>query len=57
MIQEGRDPNRWVYPGLEGVIRIKEKPAGITSGSYVLTASYTSKARVRGQQSIVLKIK
>jgi cytochrome c len=57
MLEEGKSKNQWIYPGLEGVLRIMEKPKTDAQGVYVLTASYTSKAKVRGQHSIVIKIK
>lgn len=57
ILEEGGNKYRWVYPGLEGGFRVIEKPADGSEGVYVLTASYTSKANVRGQQSVVLKVK
>ena len=50
-------PYRWVYPGLEGVFRIIDKPAIDRDGVYVLTASYTSTSGAEGRHSIVLKIR
>jgi cytochrome c len=57
ILEEGGDPNRWVYAGLEGAFTIIEKPANDTEGIYLLTASYTSKSGSRGYHSIALKIK
>ena len=57
MLDEGKNTNRWIYPGLEGVVRVIEKPKNASKGIYVLTASYTSNSKLRGQHSIVIKIK
>ncbi|MEO8582468.1 MAG: hypothetical protein ABI415_01655 [Flavitalea sp.] len=57
MVKEGKNKNNCVYPGLEGVLRVRAKPETTTQALYVLTASYTSKSKLRGQHSIVLKIK
>lgn len=57
MLEEGKNINRWVYPGLEGVVQTIEKPKNTSMGVYVLTASYISNSKLRGQHSIVLKIK
>jgi cytochrome c len=50
-------PYRWVYPGLEGVFRVIDKPSIDREGVYVLTASYTSTSGAEGRHSIVLKIR
>lgn len=50
-------PYRWVYPGLEGVFRIIDKPEIDRNGVYVLTASYTSTSGAEGRYSVVLKIR
>lgn len=40
IVDQGREPHRWLYAGPEGVIRIIDKPADAESGTYTLTASY-----------------
>ena len=57
ILEQGRNKNRWIYPGLEGTFRIIEKPADREQGIYVLTASYTSTSNIRGEQSVAYKIK
>lgn len=57
ILEQGRNKNRWIYPGLEGTFRIIEKPEDREQGIYVLTASYTSTSNIRGEQSVVYKIK
>lgn len=44
ILEQGGRKNSWVYPGLEGVFRIIEKPTGISTGYYVLNASYVNNA-------------
>lgn len=57
ILEVGDHPYRWVYPGLEGVFRIIDKPEIDHDGIYVLTASYTSTSGAEGRHSIVLKIR
>ncbi len=57
ILEQGKSQWQWVYTGLDGLIKIKEKPANISEGVYVLTASYTSTSKLRGQHSIILSIK
>ena len=57
ILEIGDYPYRWVYPGLEGVFPIIDKPGIDRDGVYVLTASYTSTSGVEGRHSIVLKIR
>jgi cytochrome c len=57
MLEQGRNKNRWIYPGLEGTFRVIEKPEDGKQGIYVLTASYTSTSNIRGEHRVVLKIK
>lgn len=63
ILDQGRNRHRWLYSGFEGVIRIIDKPDGVESGLYTLTASYLDKGiedaadtRKRGEHSIVLRI-
>ena len=58
ILEQGGNNHRWIYPGLEGVFRVIEKPLEDPAGILILTASYTSqKLQVHGQHSIVLEIK
>jgi len=57
ILEQGGNKNRWVYPGLEGTFRIIKEPEDHDQGIYVLTASYTSSSNIRGEHSIILKIK
>ena len=57
ILEQGGNKNRWIYPGLEGSFRTIEKPATHDHGVYLLTASYTSTSNIRGEQSVVFKIK
>jgi cytochrome c len=57
ILEQGRNKNRWIYPGLEGTFRTMEKPEDGEQGMYVLTASYTSTSNIRGEQRVVFKIK
>ncbi len=57
ILEAGDHPYRWVYPGLEGVFRIIDKPPVDRDGICVLTASYTSTSGAEGRHSIVLKIR
>ncbi len=57
VLSQGADPHRWVLSGLEGAFRIIAKPENDVAGVYILTASYTSNAGIRGTETIVLKIK
>lgn len=63
ILTQGSDPERWVYPGLEGVFRIREKPGEVESGLYILTASYLDNgaggvpgSALRGETSIVIRV-
>lgn len=63
ILEQGERKNQWVYPGLEGIIQIIEKPEQYETGLYFLTASYInhtegkeSGAGIRGEHSIVLEI-
>lgn len=56
LIQGGKK-NNWILPGLEGTFRIIKKPDNLSKGIYKLTASYTSTSSMKGQHSMVLKIK
>lgn len=57
ILQVSRHPYRWIYPGLEGMFTILEKPENAVSGAYVLTASYVSTSGEEGKISKVLKIR
>ncbi|TVQ01229.1 MAG: hypothetical protein EA359_14260 [Balneolaceae bacterium] len=59
ILQQGSRKNSWVYPGLEGVFRIIDKPAGTSGGYYLLTASYKNNAPepAIGRHTIVLEIR
>jgi len=57
ILKQGRRKDKWILPGLEGIFRIIKKPNNSVNGLYILTASYTSKSQVKGQDSIILKIK
>jgi cytochrome c len=54
---QGGNKNRWIYSGLEGTFRTVEKTKNSEQGIYVLTASYTSTSNIRGEQSLLFKIK
>ena len=56
ILAQGKNGNRWIFPGLEGTFRTVEKEND-GHGIYVLTASYTSTSNIRGEQSVVFKIK
>lgn len=63
ILEQGGNDRRWIYPGIEGVFRIMEKPEGVTGGIYLLTASYRdqgveedSASGKRGSHSILLNI-
>ncbi|MEX0647190.1 MAG: c-type cytochrome [Balneolaceae bacterium] len=57
ILKQGAQEYSRISPGLEGVIRIMDKPPDIDEGTYILTASYTSSAQKRGEDTVVLKIK
>lgn len=40
ILAQGQHGHRWVYAGLEGTVRIVDRPADTVTGSYRLTASY-----------------
>lgn len=56
ILSQGSQERSWVYPGLEGVIRTIDKPQGIDTGRYLLTASYTSSVQKRGKHTVILII-
>lgn len=63
ILDQGKRKNQWVYPGLDGIFQIIEKPEQYETGLYLLTASYInhtegkeSGAGIRGEHSIVLEI-
>lgn len=56
ILKQGANRNKWIYPGLEGTFRTVDKEND-EQGLYVLTASYTSTSEIRGEGSVVLKIK
>lgn len=64
IVTQGSQRNRWVYAGVEGVIRIVDKPADGTAGTYTLTASYLDNGiggvpdtRRRGEHSVTFVMK
>ena len=57
ILSQGAKKNNWILPGLEGAFRIIQKPENEVEGSYILTASYTSTSKMRGQHSIILNIR
>lgn len=64
VLDQGRQRHRWVYPGLEGVVRIIDRPDGAAAGRYRLTASYLDNGLAgvpgtakRGGHSITLDIR
>jgi len=57
ILNQGAKKNNWILPGLEGTFRIIQKPENEVKGLYVLTASYTSTSKMRGQHSIILNIR
>lgn len=63
ILKQGSRKDRWIYPGLDGVFRIIDKPENVEQGFYILTASYVNHGtegepgtRLRGEQSIILNI-
>lgn len=56
ILNQGAKKNNWILPGLEGTFRIIKKPENTVKGLYVLTASYISTLKMRGQCSIILNI-
>lgn len=63
ILKQGSRKDRWIYPGLEGVFQIIDKPENAEQGSYILSASYTrhstddsAERRLRGNHTIVLGI-
>lgn len=63
ILKQGSRGDRWIYPGLEGVFQIIDKPDHDERGIYVLTASYINHGTegepgtgLRGEDSIVLEI-
>ena len=56
ILQQGSKKNKWIIPGLEGIFLTKEKPSNSAKGVYVLTASYTSRSQLKGQDLKVIKI-
>ncbi len=57
ILNQGAKKNNWILPGLEGTFRIIQKPENEVKGLYVLTASYTSASKMRGQHSVILNIR
>lgn len=57
ILNQGAKKNNWILPGLEGTFRIIEKPKNVGKGLYILTASYTSTSKMRGQHTISLNIR
>lgn len=57
ILMQGGKKNNWVLPGLEGTFRIIKKPGNVTTGIYILTASYTSTSLMKGQHTMILHIK
>lgn len=56
VLMQGAKEYSWVYPGLEGVFRVIDKPQKFEQGRYVLTASYTSSIDEYGEDSKVFVI-
>lgn len=56
ILMQGANEYSWVYPGLEGVIRVIDQPQRFKHGRYVLTASYTSSIAMRGVDTKVISI-
>ncbi len=56
ILTQGKKQSSWVLPGLEGAFRIIEKPSHSAKGIYLLTASYVSKSRIKGWDSVIIKI-
>ncbi|MER3373091.1 MAG: hypothetical protein RIM83_00475 [Allomuricauda sp.] len=57
ILKQGNRKNHRVVPGLEGSFQVMEKPIGLTQGTLILTASYTSSSSLKGQQRLILPIK
>jgi cytochrome c len=64
VLDQGQRRDRWVYSGLEGVVRIVDKPDDTSTGRYRLTASYLDDGVAgvpgtgkRGEHSITLDIR
>jgi len=57
ILKQGSKKNNWILPGLEGTFRIIKKRENAVKGLYILTASYTSTSKMRGQHSIILNIR
>ncbi len=57
ILWQGAQENNRIFPGLEGVIRIMDKPSNTDKGTYILTASYTSSAQKRGIDQRILNLK
>jgi cytochrome c len=59
ILEQGNRKDSWVYPGLEGVFRIIDKPEGANRGHYLLTASYKNNAQEPsiGRHTIVIEIR
>jgi cytochrome c len=64
VIEQGQQRHRWVYSGLEGIVRIIDKPDDTARGHYRLTASYLDNGVAgvpgtarRGEHSITLEIR
>jgi cytochrome c len=64
VLDQGQQRHRWVHPGLEGVVRIVDRPDDTARGRYRLTASYLDNGTAgvlgtgtRGEHSITLDIR
>lgn len=63
ILKQGSRKHRWIYPGLDGVFRIIDRPENVKQGIYMLNASYVNHGtegepgtRLRGEHSIMLII-
>jgi cytochrome c len=64
ILEQGQQRHRWVYAGLEGIVRIVERPDHTATGSYRLTASYLDNGVAglpgtgrRGEHTITLHLR
>jgi cytochrome c len=64
ILEQGQQRHRWVYAGLEGTVRIVDKPDDTATGSYRLTASYLDDGVAgvpgtgrRGEHTITLHVR
>lgn len=57
ILKQGACDYCWVYPGIEGVFEVIEKPdMSHNPGAYVVSAAYTSSEGKRGSVTVLLKI-